>query len=224
VPLTVLCRGEGAIRDRKVLLLIRPFLKAGIMIEGSLEHSAKGTPQSGVLSPLLANIFLHRLDERFDRWMPRPRENPTNAVGRRRLDRRHGKPTFYLVRYADDFVLLVVGSRAQAEAEREALAQFLWDEMRLELSPEKTLVAWPEYGFVFLGYRVVRTKSYKSGDMVGNLPIPTDKLKALRREIKRWTSRATLVLPLKDPTLAFREKLSSNGMRHTIQNHRQSTF
>lgn len=84
-----------------------------------------------------------------------------------------------------------------------ALAQFLWDEMRLELSPEKPLITWPEYGFVFLGYRVVRTKSYKNGNMVGNLCIPTDKLKALRREIKRSTSRATLVLPLKDPTLAF---------------------
>lgn len=60
---------HALIRDRKVLLLIRPFLKAGNMIEGSLEHSTIGTPQGGVLSPLLANIFLHRLDERFDRWM-----------------------------------------------------------------------------------------------------------------------------------------------------------
>lgn len=113
------------------------------MIEGSLKHSATGTPQGGVLSPLLANIFLHKLDERYDRWMPRPREKPTNAVGRRRLDRRKGRPTFYMVRYADDFVLLVVGSRQQAEAERESLTEFLWQDMRLELSPDKTLITRP---------------------------------------------------------------------------------
>lgn len=128
------------IRDRKVLLLIRSFLKADIMIEGSLEHSATGTPQGGVLSPLLANIFLHRLDESYDRWMPRPRENPTNAVGRRRFDRRHGKPTFYMVRYADDFVLLVVGSRQQAEAEREALTDMI--DMRRELVQLEALIDW----------------------------------------------------------------------------------
>lgn len=186
------------IRDRKVLLLIRAFLKAGIMVEGSLAHPATGTPQGGVLSPLLANIFLHKLDERYDRWMPRPHEKPTNSVSRRRTDRRLGKPTFYMVRYADDFVLLVVGTLAQAEAEREALAQFLRDDMRLELSAEKTLITRPEDGFDFLGYRVVRTKSLRNGNMVGNLLIPKDKLKALRREIKQRTSRATLVLPLKD--------------------------
>ena len=167
------------------------------MIEGSLKHSATGTPQGGVLSPLLANIFLHKLDERYDRWMPRPREKPTNAVGRRRLDRRKGRPTFYMVRYADDFVLLVVGSRQQAEAERESLTEFLWQDMRLELSPDKTLITRPEDGFIFLGYRVVRTKSYKNGNWVGNLRIPKDKLKSLRREIKKRTSRATLVLPFK---------------------------
>ena len=75
--------------------------------------------------------------------MPRPREKPTNAAARRQFDRRHSKPTFYMVRYADDFVLLVVGSRQQAEAERDALAQFLCNDMRLELSPEKTLITRP---------------------------------------------------------------------------------
>lgn len=203
------------IRDRKVLRLVRSFLKAGVMIEGSREHSTTGTPQGGVLSPLLANIFLHRLDERYDRWMPRPREKPTNSAGRRRFDRRHGKPTFYMVRYADDFVLLVVGTKAQAETEREDLTEFLWKEMRLELSEEKTLITRPEEGFVFLGYRVVRTKSYKNGNMIGNLRIPKDKLKALRREIKRRTSRATLVL-------SFKELLSSlnpliSGWRNYFQ-------
>jgi len=74
-----------------------------------------------------------------------PAWKPNDAVARRRFDRRHGKPTFFTVRYADDVVLFVVGSRQQTEAKREALAQFLWDEMRLELSAEKTLIT-PQVG------------------------------------------------------------------------------
>ncbi|MBM7069228.1 group II intron maturase-specific domain-containing protein [Actibacterium sp. 188UL27-1] len=128
----------------------------------------------------------------------RARVQTQRCGGRRRFDRHHGKPTFYRLHYADDFVVLVVGSRQQAEAEREALAQFLWDEMRLELSAEKTLITRPEGGFIFLGYRIVRTKSYRNGDWVGNLRIPKGTVKALRRKIRKRTSRATLVLPFKD--------------------------
>jgi group II intron reverse transcriptase/maturase len=185
------------IRDRKVLLLIRAFLKAGIMIEGSVRHPAMGTPQGGVLSPLLANIFLHGLDERYGRWTPRPRENPTNAKSRRCYDRQRGRSTFYMVRYADDFVLLVAGTRRQAEEEREALAQFLHKELRLELSAEKTLITRPEDGFVFLGYRVIRAPSVQSGGDVGKMRIPKEKLQALRREIKKRTGRPSLGLSLK---------------------------
>lgn len=186
------------VRDRKVLLLIRAFLKAGVMIEGSVRHPATGTPQGGVLSPLLANIFLHKLDERYARWMPRPREKPTNAKARRYYDRQRRRPTFYMVRYADDFVLLVAGTRQQADEEREALAQFLNEEMRLELSAEKTLITRPEDGFVFLGYRILRARSLTSGMAVGKTRIPKDKLKALRREIKKRTTRSSHVVSLED--------------------------
>lgn len=185
------------VRDRKVLLLIRAFLKAGVMIEGTVRHPATGTPQGGVLSPLLANIFLHKLDERYARWMPRPREKQVNAKSRRCYDRQRGRPTFYMVRYADDFVLLVVGTRQQADEEHEALAQFLHEEMRLELSAEKTLITRPEDGFVFLGFRVIRAPSLRKDSEVGKLRIPKDKLKSLRREIKKRTGRSSLGLPLK---------------------------
>jgi len=184
------------VRDRKILLLIRAFLKAGVMTEGSVRHSAMGTPQGGVLSPLLANIFLHRLDERYGRWTPRPREKPTNAKARRYYDRQRGRPTFYMVRYADDFVLLVAGTRQQAEEECEALGQFLSEEMRLELSAEKTLITRPEDGFVFLGYRVIRAPSFQSGSDVGKMRIPKETLKALRREIKKRTDRSSFGLSL----------------------------
>lgn len=185
------------IKDRKVLLLIRAFLKAGIMVEGAVRHPAMGTPQGGVLSPLLANIFLHKLDERYGRWTPRPHERPGNARARRAYDRQRNRPTFHMVRYADDFVLLAVGTRRQVDEEREALAQFLHEDMRLELSAEKTLITRPEDGFVFLGYRVLREPSLRRGVGIGKMRIPKDKLKSLRREIKKRTDRSSLWLPLK---------------------------
>jgi RNA-directed DNA polymerase len=186
------------IGDRKVLRLINAFLKAGVLIEGEVRHPTTGTPQGGVLSPLLANIYLTLLDARYGRWTPRPDEPPTNAVSRRRRDRLEGKPTFYMVRYADDFVLLATGSQADVEAERDALARFLTEELCLELSQEKTLITRPEDGFQFLGYRVLRVCSARTGQACGNLRIPREKLIALRREIKRRTARPTLVMAFKE--------------------------
>src|SRR5580698_678627 len=61
-------RMRRRIQDRKVLRLVLAFLKAGIMVEGSVQHPVTGTPQGGVLSPLLANIFLTAIDERYRRW------------------------------------------------------------------------------------------------------------------------------------------------------------
>jgi RNA-directed DNA polymerase len=197
-PHRLMDRVRRRIGDHKVLRLIHAFLKAGVLIEGTIRHPATGTPQGGVLSPLLANIYLSSLDERYGRWTPRPEEPPTNAVSRRRRDRRLGKPTFYMVRYADDFVLLATGSRADVEAERDALAQFLDEELRLELSREKTLITSPEDGFLFLGYRIVQTRSYRTARPVGNLRIPRQKLKDLRREIKQRTARTTVRRSLKE--------------------------
>jgi group II intron reverse transcriptase/maturase len=191
-------RVRQRIGDRKVLRLVRAFLKAGVMIDGRVRHPATGTPQGGVISPLLANIYLTSLDERYERWTPRPGEPPTNAVSRRYRDRKRGNATFYMVRYADDFVLLATGTRADVEAERDALAQFLGEELRLELSKEKTLITNPQDGFVFLGYRVVQAKSYRKARLVGNLRIPKEKLSDLRWEIKQRTARGTIGRSLKE--------------------------
>ena len=111
------------VSDRKVLRLIHAFLKAGVMIEGTVRHPVTGSPQGGIISPLLSNIYLTALDERYGRWSMRPRERPQNAADRRHYDRHKGRPIFYMVRYADDFVVLIAGTREQAEAEKRALAE-----------------------------------------------------------------------------------------------------
>jgi group II intron reverse transcriptase/maturase len=183
-------RVRRRIGDRKVLHLVFAFIKAGIMAEGNVRHPVAGTPQGGIISPLLANIFLTGIDERYQRWTPAPRIPPKRAVAARNRDQRAGKPTFYIVRYADDFVVLTTGSRQEAEAEREALALFLRKELRLELSKEKTLVTAAEDGFAFVGFRLKKDRT-RARRMVCKLYIPRDRLQNLRRKIKGLTDRST---------------------------------
>ncbi|MDE8654757.1 group II intron reverse transcriptase/maturase [Novosphingobium sp. H3SJ31-1] len=191
-------RVRRRIRDRKVLRLVLAFLRAGIMVEATVRHPVAGTPQGGIISPLLSNIMLTAIDERYRRWTPGPHETVTSATQRRARDYNSGKATFYIVRYADDFVVLVSGSREAAEAEKDALATFLREELRLELSPEKTLITDVRRGFDFLGYRIVKTRSARTGRFVCKLLIPLDKLQRLRDTIKARTKRPSLRLPLSE--------------------------
>ncbi|WP_036511366.1 group II intron reverse transcriptase/maturase [Nocardia aobensis] len=139
------------IGDKRMLALIKAFLKAGILSEDAVHRETPtGTPQGGILSPLLANIALSVLDEHFtDKW------EKLDTNWKRTKHRRAGGATHRIVRYADDFVVLVNGTRAQAEA--------LWDEveavlapMSLRLSEEKTRVCHIDEGFEFLGFRIRR--------------------------------------------------------------------
>jgi group II intron reverse transcriptase/maturase len=117
------------IADGNILGLVRKFLQAGVMEDGRVLPTRKGTPQGGVISPLLANIVLNHLDWRLD------------ALGYR------------FVRYADDFVVLCK-SRRQAEKALAVVTQCIEEELGLQLSPEKTHIATFGEGFNFLGFYV----------------------------------------------------------------------
>ena len=139
------------IGDKRVLGLVKAFLRAGVLTEdGTNRETITGTPQGGILSPLLANIALSVLDEHFTtKW---------EALGpewTRAKHRRAGGPVMKLIRYADDFVVMIHGTRDDAEA--------LWDEvgsvlapMGLRLSETKTRICHIDEGFDFLGWRVQR--------------------------------------------------------------------
>ncbi|HEX5620041.1 MAG TPA: reverse transcriptase/maturase family protein, partial [Solirubrobacteraceae bacterium] len=114
-------RVRARVKDKRVLALVKAFLKAGVLTElGQNRDTHTGTPQGGILSPLLANIALAALDEHLHGpWRPGGAMSTHNKRARRRAG---GLPTWRVVRYADDFVVLVHGIRADTEALREDVA------------------------------------------------------------------------------------------------------
>jgi RNA-directed DNA polymerase len=140
------------IKDKRVLALVKAFLKAGILTEpGDHEDTRTGTPQGGILSPLLADIALSVLDEHLMApWQP---GGDMSTSHRRMRLRAHGSATWRVVRYADDFVVLINGDQGHAHAIREDVARALAP-MGLRLSAAKTSVAHMSDGFDFLGFHI----------------------------------------------------------------------
>lgn len=164
------------IKDEKILDLIWDFLRAGIMEEGKLRHSVLGTPQGGIVSPLLANIYLHELDKYMERYTALPRWE-------REKRKRWRLANFLYIRYADDFVVLCDGTREQVEALRQELYEFLKAELKLELSIEKTKVTHVSEGFVFLGYQIDRGIT-GSGKWAPRIRIPAKAVDKVRMKIR----------------------------------------
>ena len=171
--------------DKRVLALVKAFCKAGILTEfGQQEKTLAGTPQGGILSPLMANIALSVLDEYYvGEWQSKMGTN----YERVRL-RRQGRPTWRLVRFADDWVALVAGTRAHAEALRDEIAAVLAP-MGLRLSPTKTVVVHLEQGFDFLGHHIQRRYKRGTGKRYVYTYPAKDRLAAQKRKVKALTRR-----------------------------------
>jgi group II intron reverse transcriptase/maturase len=170
IMLTILAE---KIHDNRFLRLIKQMLKAGYLEDWQWKATHSGAPQGGVVSPVLSNIYLHKLDEFVETVLipqhtqgvcRRPNPEYLEVKGRLRQARRHGNraearglrrqlrrlpsgdpndPGFRRLRYnryADDHILGFIGPKAEAEAIKDQLAAFLRDELKLELSDEKTLI------------------------------------------------------------------------------------
>jgi RNA-directed DNA polymerase len=131
------------ISDGYILKLISMWLKSPVLINGTLCSITKGTPQGGVISPLLANIYLHQLDTEWER------------LG---MTRRQG-PNAQMVRYADDIVILTDQSPRYP---MRVLCRLLED-LGLRLSMKKSRIVEAHEGFDFLGFRFIRRYSRKHG-------------------------------------------------------------
>jgi RNA-directed DNA polymerase len=172
------------LRDERLLRLIAARLKAGLMDNGLFQHTPEGTPQGGILSPLLANIYLPE----FDRWWWEKYGRLTLTQKAKR--RREKVGNCILTRYADDFILLCNGTRAEAERLRTEARQVLWDKLQLELSLEKTHITHATAGFDFLGYHL-EWKWPKHGKPWLRVTPSQKSIQRFRQKVKALTRRST---------------------------------
>jgi len=168
---------EERISDRHVLKLLRAILRAGVMEDGAVKREVTGTPQGGVISPCLCNVYLHRLDRQW-------------------AERGHG----VLVRYADD-LLAMCKTRAEAEAALASLRLIL-AELGLELKNAKTRIvhlAEGGEGVDFLGFhhRWVRANRAKHVQFLARWP-SHQAMQHARDRVRELTARERLLLPVED--------------------------
>lgn len=183
---------EERISDRNFLWLIRKFLKAGYMDEGVLRSTGEGTPQGGIISPVLANIYLHYV---LDLWFYK--RYKSQAVG-----------YVELIRYADDFVVCCSGVK-DAEMFMESLKSRL-KKFNLEYAPEKTKIikfgrrAWREWKagqprpstFTFLGFTHFCDTSRGGKFKVGRRTAKASYRCAIK-EMNKWLKRVRNVYHIK---------------------------
>lgn len=184
------------VQDGRFVDLLWRFLKAGHIDRGLFTASSEGVPQGGVLSPLLSNIMLHEFDmwleakylsdkARKDRWAWNFGIQQGRPITVR--ENRQWKPAVAYCRYADDFVVIVKGTKAQAEEIREECRAFLEGELKLTLNMEKTHVTHINDGFVFLGHRIIRKRGVH-GRMSVVTTIPKEKAKGFVRRLTETLS------------------------------------
>lgn len=190
---------QKRVTDPNILKLIREGLKAKVFTKDGKSYEPElGTPQGGILSPLLSNIYLHEFDVYMDKLMSeyntnaKPRRNPAiekyYKTGAKKdiyrlkipyydpMDGNNVKIKY--IRYADDFVIGVTGSRELATVIRNKVAVWLGETLKITLSEEKTLITHISKGIHFLGYifsrRMVFTKQvYGQRMLTRRMKIPT---------------------------------------------------
>ena len=185
------------ISDERSIRLIRKFLRAGYLEQWRFHGTYSGMPQGGIISPVLANIYLDKLDKymkeyacQFDRgdrramnleykrysrkiwWLGTKlkqtedkdtRKELIDAIKQHQKNRMHlpsvdemdeGYRRIKYVRYADDFIIGVIGSKSDCEAIKEDIKNFLGEKLKLTLSEEKTLITHGNRKAKFLGYEI----------------------------------------------------------------------
>lgn len=169
------------VMDNKFLALITRLLKSGVSIDGVVHPTEKGVPQGGVVSPLLSNVVLNKLD-----WF-------LHRQGRHGLESGYawkaGRPNVRFIRYADDWCVFIArASKQYAERLRDQIGDLLTRQCGVELSLEKTRITHVRDGFNFLGFRL-QLGVGQTGKYVPKVRVPRSALTSgIRRlnEAMRW--------------------------------------
>ena len=162
------------VMDNKFLGLIARLLKAGVEIDGVVHPTTKGVPQGGVVSPLLANAVLNKLD-----WFLHSK----GFYGTARYERRdQSRPNVRFVRYADDWCVFLTRSRKHAERLRDEIRDFLRETCGLELSAEKTRITHVRDGYDFLGFNI-SVGVGKSGNVVPKIKVGRKAIANVQRSL-----------------------------------------
>ncbi len=219
------------IKDARIIKLIYSFLKAGYLENWQYHKTYSGTPQGGILSPLLANIYLHELDkfvirlkEEYDtpqaeQITPEYQElhnelkriswHIKKATGEERVHllreyrEKHKRlkrtpctaqtdKKLKYVRYADDFLIAVKGSKEDCKMIKQRLSEYISSNLNMELSEEKTLITHSSEYARFLGYDICVRRCQKI-KRLGNKPT----------KMRTLNGRVELLIPLKDNILKF---------------------
>lgn len=236
---------QKRIKDDRFLRLIRKFLNAGYMEDNHLYQSYSGTPQGGIISPILANIYLDQFDkymmtlkENFDKGKTRGvnveykklsdkrmvlKRRMTKAKSKeekqalldeiRELDKIHKSipckdpmdenfRRLQYVRYADDFIIGIIGSKKDAQSVKQEIGKYISEQLKLELSEEKTLITKATDRAKFLGFEIRatpqsnHTKKTKKGTKARNysghimLEVPTSAIQKKLLELKAMKIKA----------------------------------
>jgi RNA-directed DNA polymerase len=198
------------IKDKRVCALVKAFLKSGIFTElGDREETLTGTPQGGILSPLLANIALSALDDHFDQqW-----RQDMGSEYRRAKRKRNGQGNWKLIRYADDLILMVSGDRHHAEALREEVAAVLAP-LGLRLAPEKTRVVHIDEGFDFLGFHIRRRRKRGTNKHYVYTTPSTKAIQSIKDTVSVKTYRSTRHIGLDELILSLNRSLAGWANYH----------
>ena len=215
------------IRDKKLLCIIREMLKAPIVMpNGDTEYPTKGTPQGGILSPLLSNIVLNELDWWIDsQWegMPTKREykcevRPNGTVNKTAIYGAFKNTTklkeMHIVRYADDFKLFC---RKRSDAEKVFIAVKLWlhDRLKLEISEEKSKIVNLKRNYSeFLGFEIKAVKKRKRYVVKSHMTP-----KAIEREKDKLIKQVIQIAHVQDRDEEAREITLYNSMVFGIHNY-----
>jgi RNA-directed DNA polymerase len=185
------------VADSKVLSLIRQILTAGVLRDGVYESTIAGTPQGGVISPLLSNIYLHVFDEQMQR------------------------AGFQLTRYADDW-LCVCRTREEAERALASARAVLEGQLGLRIHPEKTRIVHVTQGFEFLGYKIGlgRGLRFKSGG-IGLYAIPRQRSIDRFKDRVRALTRRRIAVPLEELIHVLNPVIRGWGMYYRRANVRR---